>query len=103
MTMSEFVAVAEASQVASDHGLRVSVGGREVALFNVDGQFYALDGSCPHRGGPLGEGITEDGRVYCPLHGWEFDVKTGACINNPEKPAACFPARLMDGKVEICI
>ena len=101
--MSEFVAVAEASQVASDRGLRVSVGGREVALFNVDGQFYALDGSCPHRGGPLGEGITEDGRVYCPLHGWEFDVKTGACINNPEKPAACFPARLMDGKVEICI
>jgi len=101
--MSEFIAVAEASQVASDRGLRVSLGGREVAVFNVGGQFYALDGSCPHRGGPLGEGITENGRVYCPLHGWEFDVKTGACINNPEKPAVCFPARLMDGKVEICI
>lgn len=101
--MSEFIAVAEASQVTSDRGMRVSVGGREVALFNVGGQFYALDGSCPHRGGPLGEGISENGRVYCPLHGWEFDVKTGACFNNPDKPAACFPARLMDGKVEICI
>ena len=99
--MSEFVAVIEANQVPSDRGLSVNAGGRELALFNSDGQFYALDGTCPHRGGPLGEGITEDGRVYCPLHGWEFDVKTGACINNPEKPVACFPARVLDGKVEI--
>jgi len=101
--MSEFVAVVEANQVPSDRGLSVNAGGRELALFNIDGQFYALDGTCPHRGGPLGEGITEDGRVYCPLHGWEFDVKTGACINNPEKPVACFPARVLDGKVEICV
>ena len=101
--MSEFVAVVEANQVSLDRGLSVNAGGRELALFNIDGQFYALDGTCPHRGGPLGEGITEDGRVYCPLHGWEFDVKTGACINNPEKPVACFPARVLDGKVEICL
>ena len=101
--MSEFVAVVEANQVPSDRGLSVNAGGRELALFNIDGEFYALDGTCPHRGGPLGEGITEDGRVYCPLHGWEFDVKTGACINNPEKPVACFPARVLDGKVEICV
>ena len=101
--MSEFVAVAEVNQVPHDCGLRVRVGDRELALFNVGGQFYALDGRCPHRGGPLGEGFTEDGRVYCPLHGWEFDVKTGACINNPEKPVACFPARVLDGKVEICV
>jgi len=101
--MSEFVAVAEANEVPQDRGLSVHVGGREFALFNISGQFYALDGQCPHRGGPLGEGITENGHVYCPLHGWEFDVKTGACINNPEKPVACFPARVLDGKVEICV
>jgi NAD(P)H-dependent nitrite reductase small subunit len=101
MAMSEFVAVVEANQIPLDRGLSVNASGRELALFNIGGQFYALDGTCPHRGGPLGEGITEDGRVYCPLHGWEFDVKTGACINNPEKPVACFPARVLDGKVEI--
>jgi len=101
--MSEFVAVVEANQIPSDRGLSVNAGGRELALFKIDGQFYALDGRCPHRGGPLGEGITEDGRVYCPLHGWEFDVQTGSCINNPEKPVACFPARVLDGKVEICV
>jgi len=101
--MSEFIAVADVDQVPPEHGLRVKVGERELALFNIGGQFYALDGQCPHRGGPLGEGITENGHVYCPLHGWEFDVTTGACINNPEKPAACFPARVMGGKVEICV
>ena len=101
--MSEFVAVANADQVMLDRGLRVMVGDREFALFNIGGQFYALDGQCPHRGGPLGEGITENGHVYCPLHGWEFDVTTGACINNPERPAACFQARVVGGKVEICV
>ena len=101
--MSDFVAVTDVDRVPPDRGLRVMVGDRELALFNVGGEFYALDGQCPHRGGPLGEGITENGRVYCPLHGWEFDVKTGACITNPAKPVACFPARVLDGKVEICL
>ncbi len=101
--MSEFVAVAEVTQVPQDRGLSVRVGGRELALFNVRGEFYALDGCCPHRGGPLGEGLTENGRVYCPLHGWEFDLKTGACINHPEKHVVCFPARVLGGRVEICV
>jgi|SRR5437667_11197108 len=101
MAMSEFVAVGEANQVPQDRGLSVSVGGCEVALFNIGGQFYALNGRCPHRGGPLGEGITENGRVYCPLHGWEFEVKTGACLSNPERRVACFPARVLNGRVEI--
>src|SRR6266699_1680525 len=103
MAMSEYVAVADVDQVPSVRGLSVSVGDRALALFNIGGQFYVLDGQCPHRGGSLGEGITENGRVYCPLHGWEFDVKTGACINNPEKRVACFPTRVLDGKVEICV
>lgn len=101
--MSEFVVVAEVDQVPEDRGLTVHVGSRELALFNIGGHFYALDGECPHRGGPLGEGITENGHVYCPLHGWEFDVKTGECIGNPEKRVDCFPARVLNGKVEICL
>ena len=101
--MPEFVAVAEVNQVPLDRGLSVTVGDRAFALFNIEGQFYALDGHCPHRGGPLGEGLTENGHVYCPLHGWEFDVKTGVCIDNAGKRVACFPARVLDGKVAICI
>src|SRR5438552_15936495 len=100
MGMSEYVAVADVDQVPSDRGLSVSVGDRELALFNLGGQFYALDGFCPHRGGPLGEGITENGRVCCRLLGWEVDVKSGACINNPAQHVACVPARGMDGEAE---
>jgi nitrite reductase (NADH) small subunit len=50
---------------------------RIVALFNVEGQFYALDGICPHQGGPLGQGRLSGCVVTCPWHGWQFDVKTG--------------------------
>jgi len=101
--MAEFITVAQVSQVPLDRGLGVKIGNREFALFKIDEQFYALDGRCPHRGGPLGEGLTENGHVYCPLHGWEFDVQTGACIGNPEKRVTCFPTRVVDGKVEICV
>lgn len=50
---------------------------RIVALYNVDGTFHALDGVCPHQGGPLGNGTLEGCIVTCPWHGWQFDVRTG--------------------------
>ncbi|HEX4132365.1 MAG TPA: Rieske 2Fe-2S domain-containing protein [Pirellulales bacterium] len=48
-----------------------------LALFNVDGTFYVLDGVCPHQGGPLGKGCLAAAIVTCPWHGWQFDVRTG--------------------------
>jgi nitrite reductase/ring-hydroxylating ferredoxin subunit len=50
---------------------------RIIALFNVEGTFYALDGVCPHQGGPLGNGKLDGCTVTCPWHGWQFDVTTG--------------------------
>lgn len=50
---------------------------RVVALFNVDGTIHALDGICPHQGGPLGKGTLQGTVVTCPWHGWQFDVCTG--------------------------
>lgn len=52
-------------------------GERVVALFNVNGQYYALDGICPHQGGPLGKGRLSGCMVTCPWHGWQYDVRTG--------------------------
>jgi nitrite reductase (NADH) small subunit len=52
-------------------------GDRIVALFNVDGTIHALDGICPHQGGPLGKGQLQGCIVTCPWHGWQFDVSTG--------------------------
>ena len=51
--------------------------GRIYAVFNVEGQFFVLDGICPHAGGPLGKGTMQGSVVTCPWHGWQFDVRSG--------------------------
>ena len=99
--MSEFVAVADAASLAPGQGRTVQARGRELALWNVDGKFCAIDNACPHRGGPLGAGVLDQGRVFCPLHGWEFDPATGACLSNPARPVACYATKVEAGQVWI--
>ena len=99
--MSEFVSVLEVGRLPPGHGRTVHVRGREFAVFNVDGQFYAVDNECPHKGGPLGAGTLVDGHVFCPLHGWAFDVKTGACITRADRPVRSYPTRVQGGEVQI--
>ena len=86
--------VGTVGEFAAGEGLVVEVGGRSVALFNVDGTYYAIDNSCPHRGGPLGEGDLEGRVVSCPWHAWRWDVSTGANVNNPAVRVTCFPVRV---------
>ena len=81
----------------------VSVTGREIALANFDGAFYAMDNECSHKGAPLGAGLVENGCLHCPLHGWAFDVKTGACRSNPEKPVRSYPTKVATGEVWVAI
>ncbi len=81
--MDAFVPVAKISEVPPGSSKVVVVQGHPVALFNVDGTFYALSNVCLHRGGPIGEGTLDDGTVTCPLHGWEYDVRTGKNVANP--------------------
>ena len=102
-TLRGFVPVADVASLPAGQGRTVHVKGREFAVYNLDGEFYAMDDQCPHRGGPLGAGVLEDGRVYCPLHGWAFDLKTGACLSNPERPVRFYPTRVQDGQVQICV
>ena len=66
------------SEIKEDSAKIVEVNGEQVAVFRHEGSFYAIQNSCPHRQGSLGEGIVEEGIVTCPLHGWKFDIKTGA-------------------------
>ena len=75
--MSNLVKVAEVSDLKTGESKTVIAGARELALFNLDGQFHAIDNVCPHRGGPLGEGVLDGCVVICPWHGWRFDCKTG--------------------------
>ena len=59
-------------------GTAVSLEDFNVAVFRIDGKFYAMDNECLHRGGPLGEGQLKGHTVVCPWHGWKYDVATGA-------------------------
>ncbi len=59
-------------------------GGRELALYNVNGEFYATDNFCPHKGAPLAAGKLCEHVIECDWHGWEFDVRTGECLTVPE-------------------
>jgi naphthalene 1,2-dioxygenase system ferredoxin subunit len=59
--------------------------GRELALYNIDGEFYATESFCPHKGARLADGILCEHVIECELHGWQFDVRTGECLTVTER------------------
>jgi len=79
--------------------LAVRIGGKPVALCNSGGQIHALDGECPHNGGPHGHGALHGTMVVCPWHAWEFDCRTGELDYNPEVRVARYPVTVVGGDV----
>jgi nitrite reductase/ring-hydroxylating ferredoxin subunit len=75
--MPGFVKMATLDELPPGGATEVEHEGRIYALFNTDGVITAIDGICPHQGGPLAEGVLEGSMVTCPWHGWQFDVRTG--------------------------
>jgi nitrite reductase/ring-hydroxylating ferredoxin subunit len=78
--MPRWVKLATLDQLPPGGALEVEHEGRIVALFNIEGNIRALDGVCPHQGGPLAEGTLEGSTVTCPWHGWQFDTADGRCL-----------------------
>lgn len=81
--MGEFVKVAEVKDIAPGMGIVVELEGEPIALFNVDGTFYAIGDTCTHSGGPLSEGDLDGEIVTCPWHAAQFDVTTGEVVSPP--------------------
>src|SRR3954469_23572789 len=75
--MPGWVKMASVEELATGHAKEVEHDGRIYALFNVEGVISAIDGICPHQGGPLADGELEGTCVTCPWHGCQFDVQTG--------------------------
>jgi nitrite reductase/ring-hydroxylating ferredoxin subunit len=71
------VCVGRVAELPPGRMAEVTANGRLYVVCNVGGQFYALDGNCPHRGAPLAHGALHDHTLVCPWHGWEFDCRTG--------------------------
>jgi metal-sulfur cluster biosynthetic enzyme/nitrite reductase/ring-hydroxylating ferredoxin subunit len=94
--MAEFVRVIDVVDVPDPGKTLVEVEGEMVALFHVQGGWYAIDDVCTHDGGPLADGELRDFRIACPRHGARFDIRTGAALTMP----AVRPTRAHDVKVE---
>lgn len=101
--MAEFVKVFSTSDLAEGQGKVVQAGGKTIALFNVGGTIYALDNTCLHRGGPLGEGILENNIVTCPWHMWEYDVRTGEKVGAPSVKVATYPVQVEGSDVKVAV
>ncbi|MGI8944917.1 MAG: nitrite reductase small subunit NirD [Thermoleophilaceae bacterium] len=84
----ELVQVCRTGDVPLGEGRPVTVDGRRIAVFHTEAGWYALDDACPHRGGPLSDGILADRCVACPLHDRRFDLADGAALTDGEAVTA---------------
>ena len=100
--MAEWVKVAEAGELASGEKKQVDLDGVEVALFNVNGEYYAIEDVCTHDGAPLAHGRFRGEEVTCPRHGARFNVKTGAALCMPAfEPVETYPVKVEENGIFI--
>lgn len=97
--MAGFLPAAKVIEVPPGGSKVVVVAGHVVALFNVDGTFYALSNTCLHRGGPVGEGELDGTVVTCPWHGWQYDVRTGRNLLNPIACLKTYPVKVEGDRI----
>ncbi len=77
----------------------VTVDGEDVALFRRRDEIFAIGNQCPHQGGSLSDGFVEGDIVTCPLHGWEFDLRSGACMTVPGESVPRYTVTVEDDAV----
>ena len=101
MTSESFVPVGPAADIKPGTAKTVSVDGREIAVFNVDGTFYAVDNYCPHQGGLLSEGWLEGTTITCPWHAWCFNLTDGEMTIGKFASVDVYDVRVEDGQVSV--
>jgi nitrite reductase/ring-hydroxylating ferredoxin subunit len=102
--MVAFVRVATTHELSPGQGKLIEVHQKRIALFNIAGQFYAIDDTCPHRGAPLSEGELTGEAVVCPWHGAIFELRTGAVTCPPAASGvATYETRVQGDAIEIAV
>ena len=100
----EFVEIAPVSELPNGERLFVEVGGREIVIFNIADQFFAIGDVCTHDDGPLGDGVIEDHNIVCPRHGAQFDVRTGQAVQMPAvEDIPAYPVQVRAGNIFVGI
>ena len=100
--MTDFVKVARTDEIKPGQARLVDVKGKQIALFNINGDFFAIDNVCTHEQASLAEGEISGHEVTCPLHGAKFDVRTGEVLGPPAyDDVGCYNVRVMGTDIEI--
>jgi nitrite reductase/ring-hydroxylating ferredoxin subunit len=100
--MSEWTNVGSREQVAPDSPLAAKAGEQAVGIYEVEGELYAVEDTCPHAGAMLTQGFTDGCEVECPLHNAVFDVTTGKHLRGePCRDIKTFAVRVVDGRIEV--
>jgi 3-phenylpropionate/trans-cinnamate dioxygenase ferredoxin subunit len=100
--MSDWVTVARVDEFKPGTRHLVDVDGSQLVVFNLDGQYYAIEDVCTHDGGQLTGGEIEGDQIICPRHGARFCIRTGAALTAPAYEAtATFPVRIENGEVQV--
>ena len=101
--MPQFVTVAKIGQIPPGGARCFPVGKRSIALFYVDGQYYALDDFCPHAGAALHTGEIDHGMVICDRHRWAFHLADGRCDDAPTLKATTFAVRVLGDEIQVAL
>jgi nitrite reductase (NADH) small subunit len=101
--MPRFVKMATLAELPVGAAVEVEHEGRVYALFNIDGVVSAIDGICPHQGGPLADGQLDGTTVTCPWHGWQFDVTSGKTPLGPKIKQTVFEVKIEDQDVLVAV
>ena len=100
MKTGNWIRITPAQNIPLHEGRAVKIAGREIAIFNLGNKYLTVENACPHKGGPLCDGIVSGSTVVCPLHGQRFDLETGMPVLAAQPAGvATFPTRVEDGIV----
>jgi len=103
MNVGQWVRITACENIPPREGRAVIVGGHHLAIFNLGDRFLAIENRCPHRGGPLSDGIVTGSSVVCPLHAWKTNIESGA-VERPSGTDACirtYPTKVDAGIVVV--
>ena len=91
------------SEIEDDRGVPVELGDRVIAIFRTEGDYYAIDDTCPHKGVPLCDGLVDQKSVTCTWHGWRFSLETGCGLDGNRSKVGRYPVRISGENVEVGI
>ena len=99
MSIPQWYPVADVDTVPLREGRRVVYGDYDAALFNLGNEYLAVDNRCPHKAGPLADGIVAGKAIFCPLHNWKISLENGCALSGGNGQVKTYPVKILSGKV----